>query len=264
MTLLLLAALALAQAGLQPASSPLDEKTPEQDRLSLCLQKARSDPAGAMVMASGWLAEEQGAGRAFPQQCLGFAYISLQRWDAAEEAFLGAHDALLENEQAGRARLAAMAGNAALAEPDYTSALHDLELAQADARASGNAELGGEIATDRARALVGLDRLADAALALADARRDAPQTQSVWLLSATLARRMEEFEKAQGFIDTALALNPDDQAVVLEAGLIAMLAGHDNAARQYWHKVIALDPKADEAKSAFYYLTQLNEMEEKK
>jgi len=247
------AALLIAQTAASTGGATL-----EQDRLSLCRQEARSDPATAMVTASRWLAEAQGPGRSAPQQCLGFAYISLLRWDAAENAFLAARDALLPAEHAGRARLAAMAGNAALAGDRPDAALAAFDLARQDAEAAGDAALTGSVGADRARALVALDRPAEAAEALAQARRDAPQDASVWLLSATLSRRQDRLEEALGQIRTAAALAPGDPAIGLEAGLIAALSGQDEAAQTSWRAVLAAAPDSAEAAAALDYLAQLS------
>lgn len=189
---------------------------------------------------------------------MGFAYISQLRWGRAEIAFLAAHAALPDTHTDARARLAAMAGNAALADDNLAFALKDFELAHADAAKSDDPQLAGEIATDRARALVGLDRLEEAANVLAEARDDAPQYAPAWLLSATLARRMEAFEQAREWIGTAAALAPEDPAVALEAGLIAALTGQDELARKNWHSVMTISPQSSEAKSALFYLMQLD------
>jgi len=253
-TLALIAALLIAQAAASPAGGAA---TLEEDRLAGCRQQARTDPATAMVTASRWLAEAQGPARSAPQQCLGFAYTSLLRWDAAESAFLAAREALLPNEHAPRARLAAMAGNAALAGGRNEAALAAFDLAQADAGAAGDASLAGTLQADRARALVALDRVGEAAEALANARRDAPQDPSVWLLSATLSRRQGALEQALGQIRTAAALAPDDPAIGLEAGLIAALSGQDEAAQTSWQAVLAASPRSPEAALARDYLAQL-------
>jgi len=253
MTPALTAALLIAQA----ASPAAGGGTLEEDRLALCRQEARSDPATAMVTASRWLAEATGPGRSAPQQCLGFAYTSLLRWDAAESAFLAARDALLPNEHAGRARLAAMAGNAALAGGRNEAALTAFDLARQDAQAADAPALAGSVEADRARALVALDRAEEAVEALARARADAPQDASVWLLSATLSRRQERLEEALGQIRTAAALAPDDPAIGLEAGLIAALSGQDEAAETSWRAVLAGSPGSPEAAVAQDYLAQL-------
>jgi hypothetical protein len=45
--------------------------------------------------------------------------------------------------------------------------------------------------------------------------------------------------------------------VALEAGLIAVLAGRDEAARKSWQSVIAIAPTSAEAQTARDYLAQL-------
>ena len=91
------------------------------------------------------------------------------------------------------------------------------------------------------------------------ARTDAPQNADAWLLSATLSRRLDDLAAAQGQIETAAALAPEDPAVGLEAGVIAALAGNDEAARKSWNSVLGLAPDAPEAAIARTYLGQLAE-----
>jgi tetratricopeptide (TPR) repeat protein len=234
----------------------------EQDRLTLCLEEARRDPATAIATADAWLAEAFGAGQALPQQCLGQAYVSLLRWDAAYAAFIAGRDALAETARPERARLGAMAGNAALAEEKYEVALAAFDAALGDATMAADAPLAGTISADRARALVALDRMEDASTALEQARMNAPQNADVWLLSATLSRRLDDLAAARGQIKTAAALAPEDPAVALEAGVIAALSGDDGTARRSWNAVIALAPDSSEAGVARGYLEQLGESAE--
>ncbi|WP_054531465.1 tetratricopeptide repeat protein [Erythrobacter sp. SG61-1L] len=233
--------------------------TLEQDRLTVCLDQARNDPSTAIVTASAWLGEALDAERSFPQQCLGIAYTRLLRWKAAEDAFLGARADVPETNPAQRGRFAAMAGNSALAEGRYDDALTDLGFASGDAASAGDAMLAGDIQIDRARALVGLGRAAEAAAALADARRDSPQNSDGWLLSATLSRRDGDLESAQAQIQTAAGLDPVNPAIGLEAGVIAALSGRDDAARKSWQSVVQTSPDSAEAQTARDYLAQLNE-----
>jgi hypothetical protein len=153
---MILAALALLAQTLQAATAPAG--SPEQARLTLCLEQARTDPATAIDTAGLWLKEAHDTGRALPQQCLGQAYVSLLRWDAAQAAFLAARDAALAGDHAVRARLGAMAGNAALAGNDFAAALADLDAAASEAGQAGDNPLAGSILSDKARALVGLKR----------------------------------------------------------------------------------------------------------
>jgi len=237
-------------------ASAAEPPPPEFDRLKVCLDQARKDPATAINSANAWLAEANGPGRALPQQCLGQAYVSLLRWDAAEKAFLAGRDDVTADDDL-RARLGAMAGNAALAAGDDNGALAALAAAEVDASAAGKTELAGTIAADRARALVALEQPAAAGRTLERARRDASQDAEVWLLSATLARRQNDLPGAASFIDTALALAPKDPQVLLEAGAIAILNGDEEAARGYWQDVQTVAPNTPEAATAADYLGQL-------
>ncbi|MFC4254018.1 hypothetical protein GRI97_01205 [Altererythrobacter xixiisoli] len=232
--------------------------TGEEARLQTCMAQARQDPASAITEASQWASEVAGPDESNPQQCLAYAYMSLLRWQAAEEAFLAARNARAPTDSAARARLAAMAGNAALAEERHEAALTNFDLAIADARSAGNMQLAGEAMSDRARALVGLDREDEARQELDRAQKEIPQDAEVWLLSATLARRQDDLTTAQAQIATAARLAPQLPAVGLEAGLIAALAGDEAAARKSWHSVIELAPNSPEAAAAGNYLAQLD------
>ena len=248
---LLLLAVQAPEAATAPAHSG------EQARLTECLQQARTDPATAITTAGLWLMEAHDTGRALPQQCLGQAYVSLLRWEAAQRAFVAARDAALSSDHAVRARLGGMAGNAALGGNEFATALADLDTALADAGQAGDKPLAGSIGADRARALVALNRTDEAVAALQQARSDAPQDANVWLLSATLSRRTGDLKSAQAQIETAAGLAPSDPAVGLEAGVIAELAGNDDAARKSWNAVVALAPDGPEAASAKAYLAQI-------
>jgi tetratricopeptide (TPR) repeat protein len=231
--------------------------TMDQTRLAVCMEQAGKSPQTAIVTASGWIGTATGGARAYPQQCLGFADTLLERWQPAEQAFLTGHDQADEADHALRARLAAMAGNAARADGRNEAALADFELAVADAGKSGNAKLGGDIQTDRARALAALGKLDEVAAALEIARRDSPQNADTWLLSATLARRQNDLASAQSRIETAIGLDPKNPDIGLEAGVIAALGGRDEAARKSFQSVIDVSPGSPEAETAKSYLDQL-------
>lgn len=250
-----LLALILAQQAMAAAGPP----TLEEDRLAACMTEARADPAQAITTASQWLEGLSGVATSAPQQCLGFAYVGLARWDAAMLAFQTARDSLPAADRLTRARLGTMAGNAALAAGQTLVAEGAFATAIDDALASGDPVLAGGAAADRARALVALADLPAAAGSLERARELAPQDPAVWLLSATLARRMEDLASAQGWVRTAAALDPTDPAIGLEAGLIAVLAGDDAAARASWQSVTLLAPRSPEAETARDYLSQLEQ-----
>lgn len=239
----------------QATPDPRDEEP--QDRLAQCLGRGRRDPAAGIAYARGWLAESGSpALRVRANQCLGLLLSDEGDYAGAELAFGEAVSGIPEAQGVSAVPLMAMAGNAALAGGEFQPALGWFDRALAVKGYQDKAALGA-IATDRARALVGLDRAGEAADALAQARTLAPADPVAWLLSATLARRNHDLVAAQGFIETAAALDPRDPATGLEAGVIAMLSGHEDAARKSWQSVLASAPDSTEAASARGYLGQL-------
>lgn len=266
--------LALMQVGPAPTTSPVTAVPPElQNRpprdsrrtapmldrpesrpaIELCLDTARADPAKARAFAEEWIARTGGLQRATGQHCLGVAATSQGDWDAAASSFLTARDGAADPRF--RARMGALAGSALLADARPGEALAALDAAEREAH--GDAALGGAIALDRATALVALDRLGEAEAALGEARRLVPDEPHAWLLSATLSRRQGDLAAAQTRIERAAELDPRDPAIGLEAGVIAALAGRDDAARKSFESVIAAAPEGPYAAPARAYLAQL-------
>lgn len=246
------------EASSAPATSP---RPTISATLAQCLAGVEADPTEAAQAAEAWQQKTKGAERAEAGQCLGLALTRLGRWDEAEQAFMAARDAAPQDDHASRARLGSMAGNAALATGNAEGALTVLNDAHGDAQAAGEAVLAGDIAIDRARALVTLGRLEEAAPALAEARTARPGDAQAWLLSATLSRRMGHLADAQQQIEKAAELLPVDPEIGLEAGRIAALAGKDDAARKSWQSVIDAAPKSDSATQARDYLAQLGTLQ---
>jgi tetratricopeptide (TPR) repeat protein len=251
------------QDGPLATTQPQAELSFDEARFEECLKQARTDPASAINVASQWAGEAVAESAAYPQQCLGHAYTSLLRWDAAERAFLTARETLAAGQHEWRARLALQAANAALAGTRADAALFDLSLAERDlgpVEAGADPGVAAMIETDRARALVAAGRESEAVGALDKARALDPQSPNAWLLSATLARRLGQLGEAQGYIEAAAKLAPEYPEIGLEAGVIAMLAGRQDAARASWQSVLALAPGDDAASAAKAYLAQLDEL----
>jgi len=238
-----------------PAVSPAQGPTVDDDRLRLCIENAGKDPATSLAQASAWVAENRGAGRSKPLECLGQVYTVLGKWDAAEGAFVEAAQVTASDDSKRRAALHAQAGNAALAGGHAQRALGHLDAALGVP--GGEPAARGQVAIDRGRALVALSRPEDAVEAFAAAQRDAPDEPLGWLLGATLARRRGDLAAAQRQIEVANSLAPQDPDTGLEAGVIAMLAGNEGAARKAWESTLAVAPGSKAAETAKGYLAQL-------
>jgi tetratricopeptide (TPR) repeat protein len=230
----------------------------EPDRLKQCLHLAMTRPSDAIDAAQGWLkVAKTMADRAGAKQCQALALTRIEGWPEAAALFLSAREDTPLNEPDERARLGALAGNSHLAGGDAAAALTALDLAKGDASRGTDAVLRGGIEVDRARALVTLGRNDEAAVALTDARNFAPKNHQAWLLSATLSRRQGKLADAQAQIERAVELMPVDPEIGLEAGVIAVLSGHDEAARKSWLSVLKAAPGSPAAKTAQGYLDQL-------
>lgn len=266
---LLLQAGPLVTGGAAPpltsAPLPIPRKPPEAPpaapseptRLQLCLQAVDENPLAAIEAAEEWLKVSKGTATVEPNHCLGIAYDRLGRPVEAEVAFVFARNAVAASEPGRRASFGAMAALAMLAQEDPGRADAAFAQALADAQAAGDAQLTGDIQIDRARAQVALKQDPAAVQSLAAGRAASPDNPAGWLLSATLARRQGQLAEAQQFIEHTADLAPFDPAVGLEAGVIAVLGGRDEAARKSWLSVVAMAPGSDLAQIAQGYLDQL-------
>ncbi|MCX7284338.1 MAG: hypothetical protein NTX28_09890 [Novosphingobium sp.] len=230
---------------------------PDQDRLAQCLAKAQTNPDAALVEAQTWLGESRDSGQQVrANQCLGMVRSGMGDFTGALEAFAQAVAGVPKEQEVAALPLMAMAGNAALAAGKPDEALGWLDRAVAVQGTTDNAALA-DIQIDRSRALVALGRNAEAASALDDVHRLAPEGAEGWLLSATLARRGDDLPRAQRDIEIAAKYDPRDPRIGLEAGLIAVLSGRDEAARKSWESVVAVDRDGEAGKVAKSYLEQL-------
>ena len=77
----------------------------------------------------------------------------------------------------------------------------------------------------------------------------------VFITLATLAVALAPAQAtAKSSIDKALALAPNDAAMLFEAGHVAEFAGDDAGARDYWTRAVAADPNGDAGKAARHAL----------
>ncbi len=236
-------------------NAPMLDRQPSRAAIDLCLDTARTDPAKARGYAEEWISRTDGLQRATGRHCLGVAAGNQGDWSTAASAFLAARDEA--DDPTFKARMGDLAGSSLMAEGKPAEALAALDTAHA--AATGDAELTGTIAMDRATALVALDRAGEAGEALTEARTMLPEDSHAWLLSATLSRRQGDLATAQAQIEKAAALDPRDPAIGLEAGVIAALGGREDAARQSFNSVLAAAPDSPQAASAKTYLAQLGQ-----
>lgn len=252
---------ALPQAPLaipKPKSVAVAASSTSPELLQQCLDLAMTRPSDAIEVAQNWLTTAKTMkDRAGAKQCHAMAMVRIEGFAEAAPLFLSARQDTPANEADERARLAALAGNALLAADDPAGALTALDLARGDSLNGLDAKLRSGIEVDRARAMVALGRPDEAAVALAEARIAAPANHQAWLLSATLARRQGKLADAQLYIERAAQLFPVDPEIGLEAGVIAVLSGRDEAARKSWLSVIKAAPNSPSAKTAQGYLDQL-------
>lgn len=227
-------------------------------KLAECVTLATEDSEAASDLAQRW--RETATNElelAQSAHCLGLALVREDDFAGAQRAFEIAADEVPDGAPAYRARLAAMAGNAAMAQGN--PAIGEIAFARAIGFATdaGDGPLMASIAIDRARALVALERNEEAVAALDSARANDPASARAWLLSATLSRRLERLGEAREQIAQAALLSPRDPAVGLEAGVIAALAGREEEARRSFESVLEVAPQSEEADRARGYLAQL-------
>ena len=237
---------------------PARTETTENRALSRCLLLARDEPEDALDMAQSWReTAENELELAQSAHCLGLAMVRLDRLDEARRVFEQASAEVPDDNPGYRARLLAMAGNAAMAERRADLAQTLFGDALGHARLSSDAALIGGMLVDRARALVAENRAEEAVPLLAEARTQVPDDAQAWLLSATLSRRLERLGEAQKQIETAADLDPRDPQIGLEAGVIAALAGRSEDAARSFRSVLEVAPDSPQAERARGYLEQL-------
>src|SRR3546814_11682102 len=95
-----------------------------------------------------------------------------------------------------------------------------------------------------------MDKLAEARPGIDKALSEVPKDPLAWLLSATLARRMDNLPVAQEHIAQAVALYPDDASVALEEGNIAVLSGMADVATLAWERAVKVAPESPAGRAA--------------
>lgn len=203
--------------------------TDEGGRFTQCIAQVRQDAKKAVEYAQAWQAA---GGNIAARQCLGLAYVAQDRPAPAALVFEQAARAAEAAQDARATDLWGQAGNAYLLAGDAAKARTALDTALA--RGGGSEEWRGELYIDRARADVELNEPAAARADLDKALKMVPADPMGWLLSATLARREENLDRAVADIAEAEKRAPGDPHVAVEAGNIWVLKGDIKTARAKW------------------------------
>jgi len=227
------------------AAATAPPPAPPKDRGGACAALARTDPARAIAEANAWRLVGGGISA---RQCLGLAYVADERWLSAATAFeQAARDAHNSNDSRVGA-LWSQAGNAALAGGEAAKARGYLDSALATGTLSD--AMRGEVELDRARADVALNDPVAARTDLNRATQHVPDDPMVWLLSATLARKQGEVDRAGADIAEAIKRAPDDPDVALEEGNVHAVAGDLAGARLAWERAVRTGKNLPSGKSA--------------
>jgi tetratricopeptide (TPR) repeat protein len=217
-----------------------------------CTDQIRTSSSAAAEAANVWHAQ---GGGALARQCAALAYAAQDRWPEAALAFEQAARETNKGEEAAAAALWVQAGNARLAAGEAATAVANFDRGLVSGFLAGPAS--GEARLDRARANVLAGDLGAARTDLDEALKLVPQDPLAWLLSASLARRMGQFDRAQADIAEAAKRSPDDANVALEAGRIALAAGATAAARVAFEGAVKTQPGSEAARAAQAELDRL-------
>ena len=219
-------------------------------RVAACQKLVAADPKAAVDQATAWAERDKSVPA---RQCLGLAFVAVERWGPAEAALAQAAAQAEADHDARNFSLWSQAGNAALAGDQPAKARADLDHVAAASTAPDT--LRGEAWIDRARADVALEDLAQARTDMDKGLALVSQDPFAWYLSASLARKQNDLARAQKDIATALKSAADDPAVQLEAGNIYAAAGQPDAAHAAWTRAAQLAPDSPEGQAAKAALT---------
>lgn len=245
-----------------PAPAPTGEtpapRVPDEivARFAACTDLVRTNAERAVEVASAWRVD---GGGIYARQCLGLAYVALERWAPAATAF---EQAARDAATAGDVRQAdfwVQSGNAWLAGGEGTRAIQAFDSALAAPGLS--AALRGEAHLDRGRALVALGNPAGARADLDEAIRLVPEDPFAWYLSAALSHRQNEAGRARTEIARARQLAPDNPDILLLAGTLAGQAGNMEEAERLYRRIVTEAPNTDAGRAAQESLATLREVE---
>ena len=218
---------------------------PDQAQFNSCIALIRTDAQRAADLAGEWRLR---GGGLYARQCLGLAFVTLERWQPAAVAFEQAAQEAQTRKDPRAADLWAQSGNAWLAMNDGPKARTAFDAALAST--SLPEQLRGGVHFDRARANVILTDLAGARTDIDKGLELVPADPFGWYLSAALAMREQALPRARTDIARAMELAPDDADVLLLAGNIAGESGELAAAQTFYTRAVSAAPGSAAGKAA--------------
>jgi tetratricopeptide (TPR) repeat protein len=222
-----------------------------------CATLARSNPEQAVEQANAW---RLAGGGVLARQCLGLAYVTLERWAPAATVYEQAARDADAARDIRQADFWVQSGNAWLAAGEPTKAVLAFDSALA-LTVGLTDELRGEIHVDRARALVALNNLAGARQDLDRALDLVATDPFAWYLSAALARRQNDLVRARADVDRALQIAPTNADFLLLSGTLHGLAGNMVEAERIYRQVAQAAPESEAGRAARESLATENAVE---
>lgn len=216
------------------ASAAAQVPDAEASRFQSCAALVGADPQAALAQANEW--RMRGGGLA-ARQCLGLAYVALERWPSAATVFEQAAQEARQSADPRVAEFLTQSGNAWLAAEQPERAIQTFDAALALPGLTGAARAAVHL--DRARAMVDRGDDQGARTDLDRALELAPADPFAWYLSAALARRAGSLDRAAADIARALELAPAEPDFLLLAGTIAGLGGDMASARAFYERAAA-------------------------
>ncbi|MBL6851905.1 MAG: hypothetical protein ISS15_05595 [Alphaproteobacteria bacterium] len=219
--------------------------TPSASQYEACLQRAQTDPSGALMLATSWA---KSGGGAPAEHCAAVALVGLRQFAEAGT------------------RLDALGRSAATGDADMRTAIYDqagnawLLAGQADrAVASFSAALAidpldADLLADRARANAFKKNWAKAESDLTAALMVNPDRADLYVLRGSARHGMGRRADARADFDHALKVQPNNPDALVERGTAKLEDGDVAGARADWERVVAIAPGTAAAESARQHL----------
>ncbi len=219
--------------------------TPSASQYEACLNRAQSDPSGALMLASAWA---KSGGAAPAEHCAAVALVGLRRFTEAA------------------ARLDGLGASPATGGPDMRTEIYDqagnawLLAGQADrAIVSFSAALAidpldADLLADRARANAFKKNWAKAESDLTAALLVNPDRADLYVLRGSARHGMGRRADARADFEHALKLQPNNADALVERGTAKLEDGDVAAARADWQRVVSMAPGTAAAESARQHL----------